>query len=263
MTSLPTSVLVRRTAGRRRAWRGFTILELLVAIALLAVLGLLSWRGMGSVIAGRDTIVERSDELRALTAVMSQMEEDLRRSWSVRLLGLSLPPVGFALGNDREPPSLSILREAPGDDATQIQRVVWRLNDGVIERGFSAWTVPIPGVTDPVPDIPFTWQPVARGIEALELRGWLDGRGWLPAASLAVSQAAELAAEAARAEQLARSEQAAQAGRTGRAGRTSASGQPQQPGATTPAGTSVLVTGVEMVLVREGERIVRIFAVAD
>lgn len=238
----------RRADARFRAQLGFTILELLVAVALLAVLALLSWRGMGSVIAGRDSIVERSDELRALTVVMSQMEEDLRRSWAVRLLGLSVPPVGFTVGDDREPPSLTILREAPGDDTTQIQRVVWRLRDGRIERGFSAWTVPIPGVTNPVPDIPFTWQPVVGGIEALELRGWLEGRGWLPAPSLATSQAAELAAETARAEQLARAAQ---------------TGQAPQAGATTPAATSALVTGVEMVLVRRGERIVRVFAVTD
>jgi CheY-like chemotaxis protein len=124
----------------------------------------------------------------------------------------------------------------------------------VPERGFSAWTVPIPGVTNPVPDIPFTWQPVVRGIEALELRGWLEGRGWLPAASLAASQASELAAEAARAEQLARAAQLGQAPQAG---------QPPQAGTTTPAATSVLVTGVELVLVRRGERIVRVFAVAD
>ena len=248
---------------RLRPSRGFTILELLVAVALLAVLALLSWRGMGSVIAGRDSIVERSDELRALTVVMSQMEEDLRRSWAVRLLGLSVPPVGFSTGNDREPPSLTILREAPGDDTTQIQRVVWRLRDGTIERGFSAWTVPIPGVTNPVPDIPFTWQPVVRGIEALELRGWLEGRGWLPAASLAASQASEMAAEAARAEQLARAAQTGQPAQPGTPGQTPPPGQAPQAGATTPAANSVLVTGVEMVLVRRGERIVRVFAVAD
>ncbi|MFP5412255.1 MAG: prepilin-type N-terminal cleavage/methylation domain-containing protein [Gammaproteobacteria bacterium] len=248
---------------RLRRSRGFTILELLVAVALLAVLALLSWRGMGSVIAGRDSIVERSDELRALTVVMSQMEEDLRRSWAVRLLGLSVPPVGFSMGNDREPPSLTVLREAPGEDTTQIQRVVWRLRDGTIERGFSAWTVPIPGVTNPVPDIPFTWQPVVRGIEALELRGWLEGRGWLPAASLAASQASEMAAEAARAEQLARAAQTGQPAQPGTPGQTPPPGQAPQAGATTPAANSVLVTGVEMVLVRRGERIVRVFAVAD
>ena len=62
---------------------GFTILELLIAVSLLSVLAVLSWRGMEAVINGRDAIVERSDELRALTAASSQVEEDLRRSWPV------------------------------------------------------------------------------------------------------------------------------------------------------------------------------------
>jgi general secretion pathway protein J len=235
----------KRSDRRARRATGFTILELLVAITLLAVLALLSWRGMGSVLAGRDTIVTRSDELRALTAVMAQMEEDLRRSWAVRLLGLQVPSVGFGSGDDREPPSLAILREAPGSDGMQLQRVVWRLHAGVIERGFSAWTVPMPGTMNPVPDIPFTWQAVVGGIEAFELRGWLADRGWQPAAALAASQAAELAAEAARLEQ------------------TAHAGQGGQEGTLVPAAPTALVTGVEMVLVQRGERIVRVFAVAD
>lgn len=230
-----------RGPGSRRSL-GFTILELLVAVSLLAVLALLSWRGMSSVIAGRDSIVERSDELRALTIVMSQMEEDLRRAWPVRLLELSVPSVSFTIGDEREPPSLTLLREAPGDAATQVQRVIWRLRDGSLERGFSAWGVPVPGDTNPVPDIPFTWQPIVGGVEAMELRGWLQGRGWLPASSIATSQAAEQSAQAAR----------------------SAPGAPGGPAAAiVPAAAGTLVTGVELVLVRRGERIVRVFAVGD
>jgi general secretion pathway protein J len=40
-----------------RSWsraRGFTLIEMLVAIALLAVIALLSWRGLDSTIRGRD-----------------------------------------------------------------------------------------------------------------------------------------------------------------------------------------------------------------
>ena len=36
----------RARAGKRRGLRGFTLIELLIAATLLAVLALLSWRGL-------------------------------------------------------------------------------------------------------------------------------------------------------------------------------------------------------------------------
>ena len=219
--------------SRRRSARGFTLLELLVAVALLSVLAVLTWRGMDSVLRGRDRIVSTSDDLRSLTVAMTQMEEDLRRSWPIRLLGLAEPPISFSIAGEREPPSLGLLRETRGSDAVQVQRVIYRLRDGVFERGFSLWAAPSPDGAQKVPATPFTWQPIMREVQAMEFRGWLDGRGWLPAAALApLLVAAQL---------------------------------PQAPAAQ-PAAVRPMVpqlTGVELTLVRRGERIVRVFAVAD
>jgi len=222
-------------SGTRRA-RGFTLLELLVAVALLSVLAVLTWRGMDSVLRGRDRIVSTSDDLRSLTVALTQMEEDLRRSWPIRLLGLPEPPVSFSIGGDREPPSLGLLRETRGSDAVQVQRVVYRLRDGVFERGFSLWAAPSPDGSREVPATPFTWQPIMSDVQAIELKGWLEGRGWLPAASLGPLLAAAAVAP------------------------------PQAPGAAqAPVPRAVLpqVTGVEFTLVRRNERIVRVFAISD
>ncbi len=218
----------------RRAARGFTLLELLVAVALLSVLTVLTWRGMDSVLRGRDRIVSASDELRSLSVAMAQMEEDLRRSWPIRLLGLPEPSIAFSMPTDREPASLALLRETRGADAVQVQRVIYRLRDGVFERGFSAWAAPSPDGTQQVPPTPFTWQPILREVQAVDFRGWLDGRGWLAAAALA-----PLLAAAA-----------------------------QTPAGPAPAAAAVRpaipqLTGVEVVLVSRGERIARVFAVAD
>mgnify|MGYP000992520889 CR=1 FL=1 len=49
----------RRTAG-------FTLLELLVAVALMAILAVLSWRGLDSVLASREHITAHTDETRAI-----------------------------------------------------------------------------------------------------------------------------------------------------------------------------------------------------
>jgi hypothetical protein len=144
------------------------------------------------------------------------------------------PPVSFSIGGDREPPSLGLLRETRGSDAVQVQRVVYRLRDGVFERGFSLWAAPSPDGSREVPATPFTWQPIMSDVQAIEFKGWLDGRGWMPAATLGPLLAAAAAA-------------------------------PPPDAAPTPVPRAVLpqVTGVELTLVRRNERIVRVFAVAD
>ena len=55
----------------------------------MAVLALLSWRGLDSILQTRERLVVASDELRSLTLAFSQMDEDLLKSWPVSLLKLN------------------------------------------------------------------------------------------------------------------------------------------------------------------------------
>src|SRR5690606_42139905 len=123
---------------------------------------------------GRERIASTSEDLRSLTVALTQMEEDLRRSWPIRLLGLPEPPVSFSIGGDREPPSLGLLRETRGSDAVQVQRVVYRLRDGVFERGFSLSAAPSPDGSQQVHAQPCTCPPVMSDVQAIELKGWLE-----------------------------------------------------------------------------------------
>ena len=64
----------------RRRSAGFTLIELLIATTLLAVLALLAWRGLDSVLTSRQRIVAASDELRSMTLAFAQLDDDLRKT---------------------------------------------------------------------------------------------------------------------------------------------------------------------------------------
>lgn len=208
-------------SGRRRV-RGFTLIELLIAAALLAVLAVLSWRGLDSVLASRQRIVAASDELRSLTLAFAQLDEDLRRSWPVRLLKLPTPSITFAVAGEQAAASLQLLRETAGaTEPTQVQRVAWRLRDGVLERGFGAWVAPSDAAVGAFGSVgaggpsgagsgsgsgsmagpgreqgqggqsgegelgALVWQPVLGKVESLQMQGWITGQGWVAAEALA------------------------------------------------------------------------------
>ncbi|MBE0594910.1 MAG: prepilin-type N-terminal cleavage/methylation domain-containing protein [Gemmatimonadales bacterium] len=165
---------------RRRPAAGFTLLELLVAVALMAILAVLSWRGLDSVLASREHIIGHTDETRAISVLFSQLDEDLRRSWPLhRLDALGRRPVAFVRDDVDGPVRIDLLREAPADSPIRFERIVYRLRDGLIERGFGPWR---PADDDlPLP----VWQPLLADVDAVAWRGWLAGRNdWQDAAAL-------------------------------------------------------------------------------
>lgn len=164
---------------------GFTLIELLIAISLMAVLAVLGWRGLDSVLSGRERIVEASDGLRAMTVGFTQLEEDLRRAWSVRLLKLPQPSIGFVTVDNDERPALQLIREQlAGSGVPQLQVVVYRLRDDVFERGFSPWVLRSDAGVSAAAEPTMIWQPLLSQVRALHMRAWLAGQGWVPAAAL-------------------------------------------------------------------------------
>ena len=172
-------------AGNRWRQAGFTLIELLIAISLMAVLAVLGWRGLDSVLMGRERIVAASDSLRGLTVGFAQIEEDLRRAWPVRLMNLPLPIIGFLDQGESGPPSLQLFRELPpGSGPSQVQRVVYRLRNGVLERGFAPWATPSADRPAVLGDEAMTWQPLVQGVSGVQMRAWISGQGWVPAGAL-------------------------------------------------------------------------------
>ncbi|RZF31046.1 prepilin-type N-terminal cleavage/methylation domain-containing protein [Paraburkholderia sp. UYCP14C] len=67
---------------RRYGARGFTLIELLVAIAILAVIAVLSWRGLDQIIRGRTTITNAMEDERVFAQLFDQIRIDARQAAS-------------------------------------------------------------------------------------------------------------------------------------------------------------------------------------
>lgn len=68
------------TPHRMPAARGFTLVELLVAIVILALIGAISYRGVKSSVEARDRIYTQNERWRALSRFFLQFEDDLLHS---------------------------------------------------------------------------------------------------------------------------------------------------------------------------------------
>ena len=177
-------MMLRTLPRSSRRAAGFTLIELLVAVALLAILAVLSWRGLDAVIQSRERLVTESDELRSLTLALAQLEEDLLGTWPVKNLGGGIRPIrvvqdqGGAGGAASQ--SMMLVREiARTGRATRLQRVVYQVRDGRLERGFSEWqrsTGSGGQVGGAVQSL--IWQPILMDVRSMRVRGWVNN-SWM------------------------------------------------------------------------------------
>ncbi len=123
---------------RPRLPRGFTLLELLVAITVLSIVSMIAWRGLDSLVLTRERLEPESDEVRALLATFGQMERDLAQIVTPSLVGLSSSPVVVRASS--QGPVLEVLRTAANDGRapTALQTVFYRVDDGRLIRQASA-----------------------------------------------------------------------------------------------------------------------------
>lgn len=162
--------MMKRPRSRRH---GFTLLELLVAISVLAIVSMIAWRGLGSLVTTRERLDPERDEVRALLSTFGQLERDLAQVVTPSLFGLESPPVAVRLTNDGQ--VLQIVRVAPRDEAsaTAVQTVYWRVAEGVLLRQVT------PPARDfaPVDAERLTNARLLSDVKSMRVRLWTDG-GW-------------------------------------------------------------------------------------
>lgn len=160
-----------------RPQRGFTLLELLIAIAIFALLGLATYRMLDSVLSADAVTRAHERQLRELTRAISAFERDLRQ--------VAVRPIRDGFG-DPQPALHSDLADATaleltragwrnplGQPRAELQRVRWQLSGEQWQRRY--WRV-LDRAQDSQPQV----QQALEGVTSLSLR-YLDKDGqWLP-----------------------------------------------------------------------------------
>ncbi|MDP3187283.1 type II secretion system protein J [Limnobacter sp.] len=57
--------------------RGFTLLEVLIALGIVAVISILSWQGLEEVLRSANRVTQVDEQVQTVSAVFSQLEKDL------------------------------------------------------------------------------------------------------------------------------------------------------------------------------------------
>ena len=169
MTRSPAINAIHRQP-RCRALCGFTLLELLVAISVLAIVSMISWRGLDSLLTMRERLEPEGDEVRAVLTTFGQLERDLAQVTTPAIFNLRTSPVNVRASS--QGPVLEILRIAPTTVVapTSVQTVFWRVGDGALIRQVSA-----PRRTFEAPDAEqLSSARLLKDVAAIRIRLWRD-----------------------------------------------------------------------------------------
>jgi len=160
--------------------RGFTLVEVLVALTIFALMSVLAYRGLTSVLQTREHLTEDNRRWRDLALTLAQIEQDVGMAVNrpVRDSGDLLQP---ALLGDPQPvgataAQLSLSRMGMAWQSgvlADVQRHGYRLNNGTLEQ----WVWP---VLDQAPRSEPTVHVLLERVNRFELR-YLDATGnWQP-----------------------------------------------------------------------------------
>ncbi len=160
-----------------RRERGFTLLELLIAVAIFALLALATYRMLSSVMQADTATREHEQQLRELVRAMAAFERDVLQVTSRPVrdpFGEARPAL---LGEDGDATALEFTRTGwrnpLGAARSRLQRVRWELSGEQWQRRY--WNV-LDQAQDSQPQV----QAVLDGVTSFKLR-YMDRQGqWQP-----------------------------------------------------------------------------------
>lgn len=153
----------------RKKTAGFTLVEMLVAVALLALIGVLGWRGLDNVQQAGRHLTQTTARWQELALVGERLGRDVAQAIAVpgrQSDGRTAPP----WQGSRTEKSAELIFTRLGDSAGQLSRLAYRWQDGQLD--LLLW---------PAPDAlaPSRSYRLLSGIEDLEF-AYLDRQGrWL------------------------------------------------------------------------------------
>jgi general secretion pathway protein J len=166
--------------------RGFTLLELLVAISVLSVVSVIAWRGLDSLVATRERLEPEVDETRAMLVAFGQMERDLSQVANPDFLGLAATPLNVRPVDGAMMIEVARVAVPVPDRATEVQTVYYRVVDGTLVRQA---TPPLP-YFQPSDSEAIENARLLGNVRSMDVRIWRTGVGWVAPGDGAESAAA-------------------------------------------------------------------------
>lgn len=112
----------------KRNSRGFTLVELLVAITILAIVAVLGWRGLDAIVRARVGLTQDLEQARGIQLAFAQMQSDCSRVVQPSDVGGRT-----TLAADRE--NVTLVRTVFAENQpSRLQVVAYRLRDGQLTR---------------------------------------------------------------------------------------------------------------------------------
>ncbi len=176
---------------RRSSRRGFTLIELLVAISILAIVAVLGWRGLDSIVRARIALTAQIEATRGMQLAFAQMQSDAEHIASPTLLQNRPALLAEAEG-------MTLVRNVYEENQpTRLQVVSYRVRDNQLQRRESL-------VTRDLMQIDVLWKaatsnldttaPVVlqQGVTGISVQTWENQRWVVAGASVANSVASAL-----------------------------------------------------------------------